>query len=243
MDFKDEQLSVAERSRLQRGMQNSNNSGALVELCTSDVSYDATLWFKIFPNFVRISFDKCPFTITIGRDLICNRILQMYKVIVPLSEPSRGPYYGSDPSSARLMGQNTDHPAGSSDRAVEAIFGVCLLDHGRSGCSLGSIASEWPAWTKRFQVSRRQTGHRPHSIQVLDRSPSPPISFCQGCRGVRDGFYQHPHLPYPTRGASRSGSPLQRRSRSSGSTRGATVDRDVYQSWTFCARKSPTSIS
>ena len=105
MDFKDEQLSVAERSRLQRGMQNSNNQGALVELCTSDVSYDATLWFKIFPNFVRISFDKCPFTITIGRDLICNRILQMYKVIVPLSEPSRGPYYGSDPGSARMMGR------------------------------------------------------------------------------------------------------------------------------------------
>ncbi|KAH8880661.1 hypothetical protein GQ53DRAFT_703628 [Thozetella sp. PMI_491] len=105
MDFKDEQLSVAERSRLQRGMQNTNNRGALVELCTSDVSYDATLWFKIFPNFVRISFDKCPFTITIGRDLICNRILQMYKVIVPLSEPSRGPYYGSDPGSARMMGR------------------------------------------------------------------------------------------------------------------------------------------
>jgi hypothetical protein len=81
---KDEQLSVAERSRLQRGMQNSNNRGALLELCTSDVSYDTTLWFKLFPNFIRIAYEKCPFTVAIGRDLVCNRILQMYtKVFVP----------------------------------------------------------------------------------------------------------------------------------------------------------------
>ncbi|GKT47459.1 cell morphogenesis protein PAG1 [Colletotrichum spaethianum] len=105
MNFKDEGLSVAERSRLQRGMQNSNNRGALVELCTSDVSYDTTLWFKLFPNLIRIAYEKCPFTVTIGRDLICNRILQMYKAIVLLSEPSRGLYYGSDPGSARVAGR------------------------------------------------------------------------------------------------------------------------------------------
>ena len=105
MNFNDEHLSVAERSRLQRGIQNSNNQGALVELCTSDVTYDTTLWFKIFPNLIRIAFDKCPFTITIGRDLICSRILQMYKTITILSEPSRGLYYGADPGSARLTGR------------------------------------------------------------------------------------------------------------------------------------------
>ncbi|KAK1472235.1 cell morphogenesis protein PAG1 [Colletotrichum abscissum] len=105
MNFKDEGLSVAERSRLQRGMQNSNIRGALVELCTSDVSYDTTLWFKLFPNLIRIAYEKCPFTVTIGRDLICNRILQMYKAIVLLSEPSRGLYYGSDPGSARVAGR------------------------------------------------------------------------------------------------------------------------------------------
>lgn len=102
MNFNDEQLSVAERSRLQRGLQNSNSQGALVELCNSDVSYDTTLWFKIFPNLIRIAYDKCPFTVTICRDLICNRILQMYKPIVYLSEPSRGLYYGADPGSARM---------------------------------------------------------------------------------------------------------------------------------------------
>ena len=105
MNFKEEHLSLAERSRLQRGMQNTNSQGALLELCTSDVSYDTTLWFKIFPNFIRLAFDKCPFTTTIGRDLICNRILQMYKAITILSEPTRGLYYGSDPNSARLAGR------------------------------------------------------------------------------------------------------------------------------------------
>ncbi|KAI1327526.1 cell morphogenesis N-terminal-domain-containing protein [Xylariaceae sp. FL0255] len=105
MSFKDEHLSVAERSRLQRGMQTTNNKGALIELCTSDVSYDTTLWFKIFPNLIRIAYDQCPFTVTIGRDLICNRILQMYKTIFTLSEPSRGLYYGSDPASARQTGR------------------------------------------------------------------------------------------------------------------------------------------
>jgi hypothetical protein len=50
MSLKDEHLSVAERSRLERGMQNSNNRGALIELCASDVLYDTTLWFKIFPQ-------------------------------------------------------------------------------------------------------------------------------------------------------------------------------------------------
>ncbi|KAF5593942.1 TAO3-transcriptional activator of OCH1 [Fusarium pseudocircinatum] len=111
MDFNDEQLSVAERSRLQRGLQNANNQGALVELCTSDVSYDTTLWFKIFPKLIRMAYEKCPFTVTICRDLICNRILQMYKPIVYLSEPSRGLYYNNEPGSARLGARSaTTHP-------------------------------------------------------------------------------------------------------------------------------------
>ena len=113
MSFNDEQLSVAERSRLQRGMQNTNSQGALIELCTSDVSYDTTLWFKIFPNFIRIAFDKCPFAITLSRDLVCERILQLYKVITVLSEPPREPrgqFYG-EPSSARMTGKTpTTHP-------------------------------------------------------------------------------------------------------------------------------------
>lgn len=110
MSFKDDHLSVAERSRLERGMQNSNSQGALLELCTSDVSYDTTLWFKIFPNFVRIAYDKCPFTVTIGRDLVCNRILQLYQAIVVISEPSGRMYYGFDGSNSRMARTPTTQP-------------------------------------------------------------------------------------------------------------------------------------
>lgn len=116
MNFKDDQLSVAERSRIQRSIQDNNNRGALTELCTSDVSYDTTLWFKLFPNLIRLAYEKCPFTVTIGRDLVCNRILQMYKTITLLSEPSRGLYYGSDPGSARLTGRT---PTTQPDVLVE----------------------------------------------------------------------------------------------------------------------------
>ncbi|TKA75946.1 hypothetical protein B0A49_03704 [Cryomyces minteri] len=48
MDVNDEKLSVAERSRLQRGMRKSNVHSTLVELCSSDVAYDSTLWFKTY---------------------------------------------------------------------------------------------------------------------------------------------------------------------------------------------------
>lgn len=153
MNFKDDQLSVAERSRIQRGMQDNNNQGALIELCTSDVSYDTTLWFKLFPNLIRLAYEKCPFTVTIGRDLICNRILQMYKTITLLSEPSRGLYYGSDPGSARFVGRT---PTTQPDVLIEQwklflVFACTTLAdpgnpqsnplHGNEHLRKGSLAS------------------------------------------------------------------------------------------------------
>lgn len=114
MDFNDENLSVAERSRLQRGLRKSNSQSALIELCSSEVSYDATLWFKIFPNLIRISYDRCPFAVTLGRELICNRLLQMHKAIVALAEVTRGPQYGSfdrfEPGSGRFFSRSSTTP-------------------------------------------------------------------------------------------------------------------------------------
>ncbi|KAL3419802.1 cell morphogenesis protein pag1 [Phlyctema vagabunda] len=114
MDFNDEHLSVAERSRLQRGMRKSNSQSALIELCSSEVSYDTTLWFKIFPNLIRISYDRCPFAVTLGRELICNRILQMYRGIQLLSEANRGPQYATfdrlDVGSGRMLTRTPTTP-------------------------------------------------------------------------------------------------------------------------------------
>jgi hypothetical protein len=63
----------------------------LIELCSSDVSYDSTLWFKIFPNLIRISFETCPFAVTLGREIVCARLLQMHQGMVALAEAPRGP--------------------------------------------------------------------------------------------------------------------------------------------------------
>ncbi|CAG8973741.1 hypothetical protein HYALB_00007689 [Hymenoscyphus albidus] len=115
MDFNDEHLSVAERSRLQRGMQKSNSQSALIELCSSEISYDTTLWFKIFPNLIKISYERCPFAVTLGRELICNRVLQMHRTISTLSEATRGPHYGGsfdriEPGSGRFLSRASTTP-------------------------------------------------------------------------------------------------------------------------------------
>ncbi|KAF2428260.1 cell morphogenesis protein-like protein [Tothia fuscella] len=96
MDVNDEKLSVAERSRLQRGMRKSNLQSALVELCSSDVPYDSTLWFKVvFPGLIRLAFELCPFAVTLTREIICARISLMQKVISTLAEGTRYAPYSS----------------------------------------------------------------------------------------------------------------------------------------------------
>ncbi|KAJ4301613.1 Cell morphogenesis protein PAG1 [Kalmusia sp. IMI 367209] len=92
MDIGDEKLSLAERSRLQRGLRKSN-ALSLVELCSSDDPYDSTLWFKGFPNLVRLSFEVCPFAVTLTRDIICARLSQMHRTLLTITEgPRASPY-------------------------------------------------------------------------------------------------------------------------------------------------------
>ncbi|KAL8928899.1 MAG: hypothetical protein Q9172_000737 [Xanthocarpia lactea] len=108
----DEQLSVAERSRLQKGSRRSVQQDTLVELCSSDVSYDSTLWFKLFPNLIRQSFERCPFAVTLGRDIVCTRLLQMHHTIASLAGNSRGPPLpGSDVHSTRAFNRLGTTPA------------------------------------------------------------------------------------------------------------------------------------
>lgn len=94
MDANDDQLSVAERSRLQKGKRRSAVRDTMIELCSSEISYDSTLWFKIFPNLIRLSFNVCPFAVTLGREIVCARLQQMHDSIIHLAEKApnvRGP--------------------------------------------------------------------------------------------------------------------------------------------------------
>ncbi|KAI4148898.1 MAG: hypothetical protein LQ341_001454 [Variospora aurantia] len=91
MDPDDEQLSVAERSRLLKGNGGRTQQNTLIELCSSEVSYDSTLWFKLFPNLIRRSFEICPNTVTLGREIVWTRLQQMHNVISNLATNARGP--------------------------------------------------------------------------------------------------------------------------------------------------------
>jgi hypothetical protein len=95
LDVNDEHLTVAERSRIQKGKRRSASQNTLIELCSSEVSYDSTLWAKVFPNIIRVSFETCPFAVTLGREIVCARLVQMHKIITHLAESTRFPQYGS----------------------------------------------------------------------------------------------------------------------------------------------------
>lgn len=104
MDSNDDQLSVVEKSRLLKGKRKSTLQNTLIELCSSDVSYDATLWFKIFPNLIRLSFEICPFAVTLGREIVYARLLQMHDSISNLAANPKGPQIpGMDNTTARTL--------------------------------------------------------------------------------------------------------------------------------------------
>lgn len=94
LDVNDEHLTVAERSRIQKGKRGGSSQNTLIELCSSEVSYDSSLWAKVFPNIIRVSFETCPFAITLGREIVCARLVQMHKIITHLAESIKFPQYG-----------------------------------------------------------------------------------------------------------------------------------------------------
>ena len=91
MDINDEFLNVGERSRLEKGKRNGSLQSTLIELCSSDVSYDATLWLKLFPNIIRLSLDVSPLAVEMGREIVCTRLVQMHDSITRLDAEARMP--------------------------------------------------------------------------------------------------------------------------------------------------------
>ncbi|KAF2103565.1 hypothetical protein NA57DRAFT_64051 [Rhizodiscina lignyota] len=106
IDVHDEKLSVAERSRLQRGIRDGQTQNTLVELCSSDTPHDSTLWFKVFPNLVRISLEVCPMAVALTRESICARISQMQRTVASLVDGTRTiPYTSYDLQSGKMSGR------------------------------------------------------------------------------------------------------------------------------------------
>ena len=117
IDINDEHLNVAEKSRLEKGKSRSPTQHTLVELCSSDVSYDATLWLKGFPNIIKQSLDVSPFAMEMGREIVCLRLIQMHDSISRLDSESRAaPGPGGDAASLRNINRFVQTPP---DVAVE----------------------------------------------------------------------------------------------------------------------------
>ncbi|SMR58684.1 unnamed protein product [Zymoseptoria tritici ST99CH_1E4] len=89
IDVNDERLTLAERSRLQKGLRKGNVNNTLVELCSSDIAHDANLWFKVFPNLIRLSSEICLHAVALTRELVCQRLTHSHRSIGNLAEGSK----------------------------------------------------------------------------------------------------------------------------------------------------------
>lgn len=90
LDLQEDALSVAERSRLQKDKRVGPGQSTLIEICSSEVSYDSTLWFKAFPNLIRVIFDACPNAIALSRGTVTDRLMMMQNDIEGFSEALTG---------------------------------------------------------------------------------------------------------------------------------------------------------
>ncbi|KAH0425755.1 cell morphogenesis protein-like protein, partial [Aureobasidium melanogenum] len=112
IDVNDEKLSLAERSRLQKGLRKSNMNNTLVELCSSETVHDLALWSKAFPNLIRLSSQICPQAVLLTRDIVCARLSHAHRIISTLAEGPRANTYAALETafSQRMVGRTAFSP-------------------------------------------------------------------------------------------------------------------------------------
>lgn len=86
LDVRRDVLTVAERSRLQKPKSGNTTESILMQLCSSEVSYDSSLWEKVFPNVIKVSFERCPFAVTLGREFVCARLVHIHKNVAAIAD-------------------------------------------------------------------------------------------------------------------------------------------------------------
>lgn len=111
IDVNDEKLSLAERSRLQKGLRRSNINNTLVELCSSDTVHDATLWSKAFPNLIHLSSEICPQAVLLTRDIVCARLSHAHRTIGAIADGPRNAYASIETAlTNKMVGRNAFSP-------------------------------------------------------------------------------------------------------------------------------------
>lgn len=81
-------LSVAERSRLTK-LNQKQRRDVLIRLAESDYGVDSALWFRVFPKFLNICFERCPITMALCRSIVCTRLVQIHESILDIADTPR----------------------------------------------------------------------------------------------------------------------------------------------------------
>lgn len=112
IDVNNDKLSLAERSRLQKGLKRTSVDNTLVELCSSDTKHDATLWSKAFPNLIRLGFQICPQAVLLTRDIVCARLSHAHRTIGAIADGPRNNTYMSVDTGPnnKMVGRNAFSP-------------------------------------------------------------------------------------------------------------------------------------
>lgn len=164
MGFDSEHLTVAERSRLQLHIRRSNPQGALVDFCSSDNPYDAPLWLKVFPSLMHVMYESVPFAVTLGRELVLNRVLQMYRTIASLAEPPRTAQYAADRynDGARLRSGSNSLPEAMIEQWKLYLICACttMTDKGGSTPQAQSPVQHARKGSKTYQQQAKITSAR-----------------------------------------------------------------------------------
>ncbi|KAK6434984.1 Cell morphogenesis protein PAG1, partial [Oleoguttula sp. CCFEE 5521] len=115
IDVNDDRLSLAERSRLQKGLRRISGNNTLVELCSSDIAHDTNLWFKIFPNLVRLSSEICPHAVALTQEIVCLRLAHTHRIVLSLAEgaaprptPFESAFAAAKPMPVRVVSNSPD---------------------------------------------------------------------------------------------------------------------------------------
>ena len=87
-------LPVAERSRLQVLHQRRKEGSVLARLAEGTNSFDISLWYRAFPKFIKVCFDRFPMTVVLTRNMVCDRLVQMHSSIISTVETMRTPQTG-----------------------------------------------------------------------------------------------------------------------------------------------------
>ncbi|KAK5136574.1 hypothetical protein LTR08_002588 [Meristemomyces frigidus] len=157
IDVNDERLSLAERSRLQKGLRRSNVNSTLVELCSSDVAHDTNLWFKVFPNLIQLSSEICLHAVALTRELVCQRLSHSYRTINALTEGHKQTSYGAI-EQAFLSGKPSARLTSSAPEVIIEQWKIHLIFACTTLTNIGSgSANHLPISSQSSQHTRKSS--------------------------------------------------------------------------------------